>query len=78
MRGDTTAGNRFGVYRGDNLVVQTTTDSGGGWNVGDTATGEWLQWKEVPMQGTMNLRFAWPAPNTGGLLRITVDGAECR
>jgi hypothetical protein len=71
---DTTAGNRFAVYRGDNLDAQTTTDTGGGWNVGDTAAGEWLQWKEVPLQGTMNLRVRVASPNTGSQLRIVVDG----
>jgi hypothetical protein len=71
---DTTAGNQFGVYRTDDVDVQPTTDTGGGWNVGGTAAGEWLQWNEVPLQGTMNLRVRVAAPSAGAQVRFTVDG----
>jgi hypothetical protein len=71
---DTTSGNQFGVYRGDDLDVQTTTDTHGGWNVGATATGEWEQWNEVPMQGTTDMKIRVASPNTGEQLRFVVDG----
>jgi hypothetical protein len=71
---DTTLGNQYGVYREDDLDVQTTTDTHGGWNVGNTATGEWEQWNEVPMQGTTDLKVRVASPNTGKQLRIVVDG----
>jgi hypothetical protein len=71
---DTAAGNQFGVYRTDDLDVQTTTDTGSGWNVGATATGEWEQWNQVPLQGTTTLRVRVASPNTGSQLRLVVDG----
>jgi len=71
---DTTDGNQWNTYRNDNLDVQTTTDTNGGWNVGATATGEWTQWLEVPLQGTENLKIRVATPNSGAQLRFVVDG----
>jgi hypothetical protein len=71
---DTTAGNDFGVYRADSLDVQTTTDTGGGWNVGLIATGESEQWNEVPLQNTEDLTVRVATPNPGTQLRFVVDG----
>jgi hypothetical protein len=61
------------TYRND-LGVQTTTDTGGGWNVGDIGSGEWEQWNEVPMQGTEDLKVRVASPITGSQLQIAVDG----
>jgi hypothetical protein len=71
---DTTTGNTFAKYRTDNVDVQTTTDTNGGWNVGATANGEWEQWNEVPMQGTENLKLRVATPSTGRQVRVVVDG----
>lgn len=65
--------NPYTVYRSD-LGVQTTTDTGGGWNVADTQTGEWEQWSEIPMQGTEDLKVRVATPNAGRQLRFIVDG----
>jgi hypothetical protein len=72
--GDSTPTNTLGVYRDDALDVQTTSDTGGGWNVGAIATGEWEQWNEVPMQGTQNLKVRVASPLTGAQVRFVVDG----
>ncbi|MDX6355700.1 MAG: hypothetical protein QOF98_2603 [Streptomyces sp.] len=71
---DTTTGNTYGVYRNDNLDVQTTTDTNGGWNVAATAKGEWTQWNEVPLQGTENFKIRVATPNAGAQIRFVVDG----
>jgi len=71
---DTTTGNQYGVYRNDNLDVQTTTDTGSGWNVGGIAAGESEQWNQVPMQGTEDLKVRVAAPSTGSQLQFVVDG----
>jgi hypothetical protein len=71
---DTTSGNQFGVYRTDDLDVQTTTDTGGGWNVGNIAAGEWEQWNDVPMQGVEDLVVRVAAPTAGSRLQFVVDG----
>lgn len=65
--------NPFGVYRHD-LGVQSTTDTGGGWNVGAITAGESETWDQVPMQGTENLTVRVASPNTGEKLRFVVDG----
>ncbi|MBB6669448.1 DUF5010 domain-containing protein [Cohnella nanjingensis] len=71
---DTTAGNVFGFYRDGDLDVGETGDTGGGWNVGNIAPGEWLEWKEVPLQGTVTLKVRVATPNSGKRLRFVVDG----
>lgn len=71
---DTTPTNTLGKYRDDALDVETTGDSGGGWDVGAIATGEWEQWNELPMQGTEDLKVRVATPLTGAQLRFVVDG----
>ncbi|WP_158602394.1 DUF5010 domain-containing protein [Cohnella endophytica] len=71
---DTTTGNTGGVYRDGNLDIQVTTDSGGGWNVGWIEPSEWLEWKEVPIQGSTHLRLRIATPNAGERIRFEIDG----
>ncbi|MYS18680.1 Carbohydrate binding module (family 6) [Streptomyces sp. DvalAA-14] len=71
---DTTAGNQWNVYRDGNLDIQTTPDSGGGWNVGAIAGGEWLQWQEQPLQGSTTFHVRAASTNNSGQLRFVVDG----
>jgi len=72
---DTTTGSQFGgVYRDGNLDVEPTGDTGGGWNVGAIAAGEWLQWSEIPLQGTVTMKVRVATPNSGKRLRFVIDG----
>jgi hypothetical protein len=71
---DTTTGNEWNVYRKGDIDVQPTGDSGGGWNVGKTASGEWLEWREVPLQGTVTLKARVATPNSSAQFRFVVDG----
>ncbi len=71
---DTTPGNAWNLYRGDDLDVQATTDTGGGWNVGLVAAGEWEQWNDVPMQGTEDIQVRVATPNSGTQFRFVTDG----
>ncbi len=41
---DSTSGNLGGAYRSDNVDVQTTSDIGGGYNLGWIEKGEWLEY----------------------------------
>jgi beta-glucosidase len=41
---DTTLGNEGGEYRGDDVDIQSTTDMGGGYNIGWIEEGEWLEY----------------------------------
>ncbi len=67
------ATNPFNVYRPD-LGVQTTTDTNGGWNVGDVQSGESETWDQIPMQGTVDLKLRVATPNSGRQIRFVVDG----
>ncbi|MFF4903019.1 DUF5010 domain-containing protein [Streptomyces sp. NPDC001068] len=69
-----TPGNDWGVYRGGDIDVQTTGDTGGGWNVGDIAAGETLTWDSEPMQGTVKLSARVATPNDNAQVRFVVDG----
>ncbi|MFC4036636.1 DUF5010 domain-containing protein [Streptomyces polygonati] len=71
---DTTPGNQWNVYRDGNLDVQTTPDSGGGWNVGAVAGGEWLQWQDQPLQGATAFHVRAASTNNTGRMRFVVDG----
>src|SRR5207237_2537342 len=39
-------------YRNGNIAIETTGDTGGGFDVGWMQTGEWLEWEHVPLNGT--------------------------
>ena len=41
---DTTVGNSGGQYRSDDVDIEETTDTGGGYNIGWIEEGEWLQY----------------------------------
>jgi len=72
---DTTTGSQFGgVYRDGDIDVEATGDTGGGWNVGAIAAGEWLEWKEIPLQGTVTMKVRAATPNSGKRLRFVIDG----
>ncbi len=71
---DTTYGNAGNVYRSGNLDIQATTDTHSGWNVFNTAAGEWLQWQEVPLQGSTDLKVRVAAAAPGGQIRFVIDG----
>lgn len=71
---DTTPGNAFKTYRAGDLDVQATTDGGPGWAVGSTAAGEWLQWQEIPLNGTVTLKVRLSSVTAGHTLRFDIDG----
>ena len=53
---DTTAGNTGGKYRTTDVDIESTTDVGGGYNVGRTRPGEWLKYSvTVASAGTYAL-----------------------
>lgn len=71
---DTTAGNQWALYRDGDLDVERSGDTDGSWNVGLIAGGEWLQWQEVPLQGTVTLKVRTAVPHDGSMLRFVIDG----
>lgn len=74
---DTTNGNSGGAYRSDRVDIQGTTDTGGGYNVGWIANGEWLEYTvNVASSGTYNLAARVASASTGGTLHVEVDGVN--
>lgn len=73
---NTTVGNPGGVYRLDDVGIETTSDTGGGYDVSSLNAGEWLEYTVNPPDPTakysISLRVA--APAAGGQLRVRLNG----
>ncbi|MEN0037822.1 MAG: family 16 glycosylhydrolase [Cellvibrio sp.] len=72
---DTTPGNSGGVFRGDAVDIEATTDTGGGYNVGWIAQGEWLTYNglNIPTTGSYTIRMRVAAPN-GATASVDLNG----
>jgi len=67
---DTTAGNSGGAYRTDDVDIEATTDTGGGYDVGYIVAGEWLKYTvNVASNGIYNVSFR-VAGTTAGTLHL--------
>jgi beta-glucanase (GH16 family) len=68
---DTTAGNQGGAFRSDNVDIEATADTGGGYDVGWIETGEWLVYNNlsIPATGsyTVKMRVASPSGATASV-----------
>jgi len=74
---DTTPGNRGGAYRQTDVDIEATTDAGGGWDIGWTRAGEWLQYTaDVSATGAYALELRVASASTGGTVRLEVDGVD--
>ena len=74
---DTTAGNRGGAYRQTDVDIEVTKDVGGGFDVGWTRPGEWLQYTvDVIATGTYALELRAASASAGGTVRLEVDGVD--
>nr|WP_324259806.1 carbohydrate-binding protein [Cellvibrio fontiphilus] len=72
---DTTSGNTGGAYRQDGVDIQTTTDTGGGHNVGWIANGEWLAYKvNLPAAGRYQVSYRVASLNTQGVIQFEKQG----
>lgn len=73
---DTTAGNTGNQYRADNVDIEATSDAGGGYNVGWTASGEWLAHNNVtfPTTGAYTIAYRVAAPSVGGVISADLNG----
>lgn len=75
---DTTPGNTGGVYRDDDVDIQATGDTGGGYNVGWIREGEFLAYHfDLPAPADVNFEARISSAIAGNkTVRITVDGAR--
>ena len=75
---DSDGGNNGGAYRSDDVDIQATSDTGGGYNVGWIAGGEWLEYTvDVAASGTydVDLRVA-RSPTGSSSLHLEVGGVD--
>lgn len=74
---DTTGGNTGGVYRADDVDIQATTDSSGGYNIAWVTAGEWLAYDvnvDTADSYTFGVRVA--SPYSGKRFHIEIDGVN--
>jgi poly(hydroxyalkanoate) depolymerase family esterase len=70
---DTSRTNQGGQYRlNEGVDIETTSDTGGGYNVGWTEDGEWMEYAiHVTQPGFYNLRLRVASSNTGRAARVS-------
>jgi endoglucanase len=57
--------------------METTTDTGGGFNAGNIETNDWMSYPiNVPTAGAYTVQFRVASPNTGGQLVLSRNGAD--
>jgi hypothetical protein len=72
---DTTSGNSGTAYRSDAVDLQATSDTGGGYNVGWTVNGEWLEYSLANIaSGTYNISVRVAALAAGGSVQVVLGG----
>src|SRR5258708_37435118 len=68
---DIDATNNGTQYRTDGVDIEATTDTGAGYDVGWTATGEWLKYTvNITTTGTYSLAFRVASPNIGSTFHM--------
>jgi hypothetical protein len=74
---DTTSGNTGNVYRTNNVDIQATTDSGGGYNLAWVKATEWLKYTvTVGAAGAYALDVRVASSGAGGTFHVEVDGVN--
>ncbi len=73
---DTDTGNNGNAYRSDNVDIEATQDTGGGFNVGWTWADEWLAYPvDVETSGIYRATFRVASPG-GAAFRLELDGTN--
>ena len=73
---DTTPGNAGGRFRADSVDIETTSDTGGGYNVGWIAGGEWLEYAiNVTQAGTYQLDARVASLPGSGAFTLQIGGS---
>jgi hypothetical protein len=74
---DTTAANEGGAYRSTAVDIESSSDAGGGQNVGWISSGEWLSYTvNLAQAGVYTLEARVAAAGQGGTFHIEVNGVD--
>ena len=73
---DTTPGNAGNAYRNDDVDIQATTDSGGGYNIGWIDSSEWLEFPiNVTQSGEYEAKARVASLPGNGMFTLQLDGS---
>ncbi|WP_020207716.1 di-heme oxidoredictase family protein [Gilvimarinus chinensis] len=72
---DADAGNSGGAYRTDDVDIEASSDTDGGYNVGWTTAGEWLEYATDLAAGSYEITARVASLNGGGALSVGINGA---
>lgn len=73
---DATSGNSGNAYRADDVDIENCSDTGGGFDIGYIAAGEWLEYSiNVISAGSYSLKFR-AAGASGGTIRAWFDAVN--
>jgi phosphatidylserine/phosphatidylglycerophosphate/cardiolipin synthase-like enzyme len=75
---DTSATNQGGKYRtNEGVDIESTTDVGGGYDVGWIAPSEWMKYTvNVTTAGTYDIEFRMASPTGGGTFHLEINGTN--
>lgn len=71
---DDTGGNSGGVYRNDDVDIESCSDSGGGYNLGYIASGEWVNYTlNAQTTAVYQIGFRVASANGAGNIQVALD-----
>ena len=74
---DTTAGNTPGQYRADDVDIEACSEAGGGFDIGYTDAGEWLNYRVNVLQaGIYSIGVHVASLGAGGTFHLELDGVN--
>ncbi|MBV9790077.1 MAG: phytase, partial [Chloroflexi bacterium] len=74
---DSSAGNSGGVYRSDDVDIQTTSDSSGAYNIAWVTAGEWLAYDvNIATAGSYTFAIRAATPHSDRRLHLELDGTN--
>ena len=75
---DTSAGNSGGAYRTDDVDIEATGDASGGYNIGWTDAGEWLEYNisTTATSGLYDISSRLASPSGAGQIHVEIDGVD--
>jgi fibronectin type 3 domain-containing protein len=65
---------KVNFYRNGNIAIESTSDVGGGFDVGWIQPGEWLEWTNAPLNGSPHFLIRVATPNSGCTAHLVIDG----
>jgi hypothetical protein len=65
---------KVNYFRNGNIAIGQNTDGYDGWHVGWLNSGEWFEWKDVPLNNSPHFKVRIATPNSGRTAHFVIDG----